>query len=401
MSFRLFADFDGTICSEDTGVYVINKGISVELRLSLEQEILEGKKTYRDAITEMWSKVKLPLNKVNEEIKSQFDLDIGIAKLREFLKKRKLPLYILSNGLDVLIEPLLTLHTKINVRNNSCINDIYLLANHGLPKPTGWEVTWRHNSDCGHDKAETIQYFLRKGETAVFVGDGISDIDAVKSLQNKHFPTLIFAKEGKQLEKYCKENDINYFPFKTLVDVVNKLENYDFSNKRKVAASSSPVKKAKMDNMEVVDIKPMEPVKPAKPAKPVKPSKATKVQKPIEQENELKIGSHALVYVERDECYMKCIIDDYKNDKYVCKDMDEEDPFDTLILPRKDIKLLLNDVDSNTLSIGQDVLAIWPETTAAYPVKIVKVLKSKVSVQSTDEGDDKPVNVLVTDICVE
>eukprot|EP00835_Amoeboradix_gromovi_P005355 NODE_495_length_7749_cov_0.107974.p3 type:complete len:392 gc:universal NODE_495_length_7749_cov_0.107974:100-1275(+) len=386
--FRLFCDFDGTICSQDTGVIVIDYAKNID-RKELESKVLNNKQTYRDAVTRMWKSVKTPLDKANELLRG-VDLDIGTSKLREFLSKRSLPLYILSNGLDVLIEPILTYHTKVNVRNNTCVQDIYLLANYGYPRPEGWEVVWRHDSEHGHDKAETVEAYLLKGETAVFVGDGISDMASVEALTKKNFPLLIFAKEGKALEKFCKTQGIQYKPFKTLVDVVTALETHDFSNSKRKAPESDaplPLKKSKVDNKEKIV-----------------PKKSKTSSKTVENDAadgaEYKVGDFALVYVERDDQFSKCRIAEVKADKFVCEDVDDDEPFESLELAASEIRSLLTKKDFSKLSIGASVLAIWPSTTAAYKAEVLKVLKSKVQVRSMDD-DAETVNVAFSDICLE
>ena len=424
MSFRVFCDFDGTVCSQDTGVMVIDNATQ-STRVKLETDVMEKKKTYRDAVTTMWEQVKTPLDKASELLRS-VDLDIGTSKLREFLSKRDLPLYILSNGLDVLIEPILTYHTKVNVRNNTCVQDIYLLANYGFPRPQGWEVVWRHDSECGHDKAVTIEQYLLEGETAVFVGDGLSDIGSVESLLKKPFPLVIFAKQGKALETFCKKNKIAHHSFKTLVDVVTELEKIDFTKKRKASGeTSAPVKKAKIEkpvDAAAAKVDKKEPASNASRKAKRTDSKSTEsakvdIAKPVKTESPkspkakvvkktaangtdaaaYKVGDHALVYVGNEGEHSKCVISKVTDGKYECVDVDEEEPFKTLIVDESGIKPFLKKAQSKQLTVGQQVLAIWPETSTAYPAEVVKILKTKVQVKA----DGEIVSIAFSDVCLQ
>ncbi|KAJ3054080.1 hypothetical protein HK102_011578, partial [Quaeritorhiza haematococci] len=53
-SIMIFSDFDGTITTEDTGTALIDRCMGYDRRRALDHAIFEGKKTFRDAVTEMW-----------------------------------------------------------------------------------------------------------------------------------------------------------------------------------------------------------------------------------------------------------------------------------------------------------------------------------------------------------
>ena len=101
---------------------------------------------------------------------------------------------------------------------------IPILAN-GLnvtPDGSQWQPVWRHDSHLGHDKAISILEY--RAETAlqssdgsvpliIFLGDGVSDLAAAQQAD------VLFARRGLQLEQYCIDNSIPYFPFDTFFDI--------------------------------------------------------------------------------------------------------------------------------------------------------------------------------------
>ena len=127
--FRVFCDFDGTLCNEDCGGILIDTAKDSN-RKELELDVIEKKKTYREAVELMWYNVKIEMSDAMVLLED-VQLDIGSNKLREYLNNRGLPLYILSNNLDIVIEPILAREMKINAKNDACVEDVYLFSNYG------------------------------------------------------------------------------------------------------------------------------------------------------------------------------------------------------------------------------------------------------------------------------
>ena len=47
-----------------------------------------------------------------------------------------------------------------------------------------------------------------------FIGDGYSDIGAATEAD------FVFAKKGRYLEKFCKDNSIEFFTYETFADII-------------------------------------------------------------------------------------------------------------------------------------------------------------------------------------
>jgi len=85
-----------------------------------------------------------------------------------------------------------------------------------------WEAVWRHDTDLGHDKAQSINEYrdVAKLESdngtipmIIFVGDGVSDLAAARECD------VLFARRGLRLEEYCIENNLPHIPFDTFADI--------------------------------------------------------------------------------------------------------------------------------------------------------------------------------------
>jgi len=65
----IFSDFDGTICTSDTTVLLIDRCITTPRRKFLDSEILHGRRGFRDAVGEMWDNVKMTKKEAEEILK--------------------------------------------------------------------------------------------------------------------------------------------------------------------------------------------------------------------------------------------------------------------------------------------------------------------------------------------
>lgn len=95
------------------------------------------------------------------------------------------------------------------------------------PDGSKWTPIWRHDSHLGHDKALSILEYRAKAATqdknaptplVVFIGDGVSDLAAAREAD------ILFARKGLQLERYCIEHEITYYPFNTFADIQQEVK---------------------------------------------------------------------------------------------------------------------------------------------------------------------------------
>jgi 2-hydroxy-3-keto-5-methylthiopentenyl-1-phosphate phosphatase len=73
---------------------------------------------------------------------------------------------------------------------------------------------------CANCKGMHIRQHRLPGETSVYVGDGFSDLCAVKEAD------ILFAK--KDLRHYCECHEIPFIPFQTFSEVRQKLGSFLF-----------------------------------------------------------------------------------------------------------------------------------------------------------------------------
>ncbi|TPX70160.1 hypothetical protein SpCBS45565_g01946 [Spizellomyces sp. 'palustris'] len=115
-------------------------------------------------------------------------------------------------------------------------NDLMeILANDVLITRTGdtskWEIVYRDESPHGHDKSLAIkaakEQYASNPPLIVFVGDGVSDISAARVAD------IVFAKKGKDLEKWCIRESVDYIPWEDFRTILNVTQLVNFVRQKR------------------------------------------------------------------------------------------------------------------------------------------------------------------------
>ncbi len=208
----LFTDFDGTVSIGDVGnrlFHHFSQGRSDEPvarwlagRIDSRQCLIEEAQTMR-AVTQA---------EIFDFVDS-FDVDPSFATFVKFVRDRGIPLYILSDGLDIYIERLL---------KQNGLDDIPFFANRAVLNSGRIHFSWPYYDNscgkCANCKGYHIRRLRPPGSMTAYIGDGKSDLCALPEAD------LIFAKN--YLAEYCQQEGIDYFPFTDFTDVeanINKL----------------------------------------------------------------------------------------------------------------------------------------------------------------------------------
>ncbi|KAJ3258205.1 hypothetical protein HK103_004023 [Boothiomyces macroporosus] len=204
-----------TITTEDTGIRLIDLKMGKPRRKALDMEILNGTKSFRDAVREMWSTVDYPTFEEAIEIVDDIQFDPFFKEFYQWVQEKKYPMTVLSSGLVPLLEHFFKRELKEY--------DLELVANGLKIHPSHWEIIYLDDSHYGHDKGTRLREYKKLGTShkIVFIGDGVSDMPAAREAH------LIFARKGYDLETYCKRENIPYHgwtTFKDIMEILHSLE---------------------------------------------------------------------------------------------------------------------------------------------------------------------------------
>ncbi|MFN4985926.1 MAG: HAD-IB family phosphatase [Ignavibacteria bacterium] len=207
MAIHAFLDFDGTISQMDVGDEIIRAFGSFE---PLHSELLEGKMTvaqYYTRAVESFTPAATPEALTIYSIEQE--LDPGIGPLLRWLNATSIPTYIVSDGFDVYIRPLLSMidgASQIPVYCNK-------LDWNGMAfTPLFPGASESCSCFCASCKRNAIISNIALEDTVVYVGDGRSDTCAVQ------YADIVFAKGT--LAAFCTAEGIPFHHYRSLTDVL-------------------------------------------------------------------------------------------------------------------------------------------------------------------------------------
>lgn len=195
----IFSDFDGTIARRDVGnrlFHYLSEGKSEDVVARWKAGEIDSRECLR-------LEAELARDTTPEEFfefVGGFDLDSGFANLMTLCRSNNLPLYILSDGLDLYIRHLLS---------RDGLEGLPVLSNRAVLDKGRLSITWPYADEscgrCGNCKGYHVRRLKKPAQTAVYIGDGRSDVCAVPEAD------IIFAKG--ELADYCRKESIDFFAF--------------------------------------------------------------------------------------------------------------------------------------------------------------------------------------------
>jgi 2-hydroxy-3-keto-5-methylthiopentenyl-1-phosphate phosphatase len=205
----VFCDFDGTITIED----IVDNLFSIYADDSWKE--IEKLWEWGKIGSEKCLELQLACIKhITEDDLLRFASDVAIdpcfSVFVKSLKNEGIDLYIVSDGFDRLIEPILKNHYISNIPVFS--NGLKIEKNKLIPSfPFKTNECYSGSGMC---KCAIMEKY-RANKVVIYIGDGKSDICAIRNAD------IVFAK-GK-LSNYCVENGINFFQFSHFGDIINVL----------------------------------------------------------------------------------------------------------------------------------------------------------------------------------
>lgn len=209
----VFSDFDGTITQVDVTDQILTQLAHPSWR-EVEQEWMLGLIGSRECLERQIALVNAAVDELHGVI-DPVALDPGFAGFCKFAGKKRIPLYILSDGFDYVIRRVLKgAGLDRHFRSSLFASSLRVEGRRLIPSFPHSPVPCEHG--CATCKAELIHRLRGSGRPVVFVGDGMSDRFAVENAD------VVFAK--RHLLAHCRENGIACHPFETFKDVQAGLE---------------------------------------------------------------------------------------------------------------------------------------------------------------------------------
>jgi 2,3-diketo-5-methylthio-1-phosphopentane phosphatase len=206
----VFCDFDGTITLIDATDAVL-EAFALPAWREWEARWVNGEITSQECLSRQIELIRADRDTV-AEFAAGLPIDEGILVLDRRCAELQIPLTIVSDGLDVVVEAVLRRHGLLHIPT---------FSNHlrwderGIPSLSFPFAAQDCASGAGTCKCAVAASWERPLSRTVYIGDGRSDQCVSTKMQT------LFAKGT--LRRWCADHDITHHPFESLTEVAERL----------------------------------------------------------------------------------------------------------------------------------------------------------------------------------
>lgn len=205
----MVTDFDGTAAAHDVQQEILDALADRDAWRAVNREWSEGRMTTAERARRQWALIRGGESEVLRVLDGE-QLDPGFPAFARWCAERGYPIYIVSDGFDLYIRPLLL---------RAALGALTVIANRLRYVDGAPEMDFLHQRSpdqyYGNDKTYVIEGLRQEGSLIVYFGDGFSDRAAA------HAADVLYAKDT--LAAYCDEVGLQYRRFSTFDDVLRDL----------------------------------------------------------------------------------------------------------------------------------------------------------------------------------
>jgi 2,3-diketo-5-methylthio-1-phosphopentane phosphatase len=208
---QVWIDFDGTITRRDVLDDLIQRYAVSDAWKLIEERWQAGIIGSRDCLREEFDLIRITQPELAKFL-AGVEVDPGLSRLLGTLKRHRVPVAVLSDGIDFFIRSVLTRHGvgEITIRSNTLVHEADRLS---LRCPHASEAC---TSAAAHCKCSSAKQLLQAGRKTIYIGDGRSDLCPSRKSD------AVFAKGA--LAAALTREKIPFTGFSTLNDVADTLE---------------------------------------------------------------------------------------------------------------------------------------------------------------------------------
>jgi 2-hydroxy-3-keto-5-methylthiopentenyl-1-phosphate phosphatase len=214
MSLKLFVDFDGTITTEDVGnQFFLTFGGPV--CSDLVQQYHEGRLTAQECFRREIQAIGAISLKDLEVFVARQSLTPGFRRFVDFCRKAEIEVAIVSDGLDFYIRDILQQNGVGGVQFYSNIVRFSPSGDGRADLTLEFPYSCSECGRCACCKRNIVLTSTGEQDIIGYIGEGFSDQCAAE------YADIVFAKDD--LQRYCQEKNISYYPYQDFDDVVERL----------------------------------------------------------------------------------------------------------------------------------------------------------------------------------
>lgn len=202
-STAVFVDFDGTITDVDTFNLLGRSAVGEQRWDEIDRQLDAGRISLREALRQQAAAVRLSRAASLAFLESHAQVDPTFGPFVAAVRAQGWTIRVVSCGVTTLIRHALG---RAGIAIDVYANDVDFAE-------SGWTMSFVDDSENGHDKARHVREARAAGRRTIYVGDGISDFQAID------LADLRFVKAGSSLERYCASRGVSCTPFADFAEI--------------------------------------------------------------------------------------------------------------------------------------------------------------------------------------
>jgi 2-hydroxy-3-keto-5-methylthiopentenyl-1-phosphate phosphatase len=205
MKSIILIDFDGTIINEDSVVLILEQFASGNWR-KYDDLLLADEITLEECLKKQFATVTESEEEIIAFLQSKIVFRVGFPEFIAKCTKNKIPLLIVSAGIDFVIKYSLT-----SISNASVPLVTAKITSHSAGYAFNFPPLKYPKSK--NFKEDLVKQYKRNNYQVTFIGDGIGDYYAIKGADYGYVVS------HSELEGLCKRKNVPYISFNTFEEI--------------------------------------------------------------------------------------------------------------------------------------------------------------------------------------
>ena len=194
-SLAVLCDFDGTITLTDTFAYILKKYAHGDWQ-QYDRQYERGELTLQDVVRKQGMMIRTPEMVLVAEMERVTGFRPNFDKLISYCRTSKIPIAVVSAGLDFVINHLL------RMKGWNHLVKLYTAKTETTPEGIRLTFPRLRDKESRDLKDDLVRFHHSRRRKVAYVGDGLWDLPALKLAD---FP---FAVKGSRLADLCRQENI-------------------------------------------------------------------------------------------------------------------------------------------------------------------------------------------------
>ena len=212
-SLAVLCDFDGTITLTDTFAYILKKYAQGDWQ-QYDGQYERGELRLQDVVKKQGMMIKTPEMVLIAEMERVTMFRPNFDKLIAYCRTNKIPIGVVSAGLDFVINHLL------RMKGWNYLVKLYVAMTETAPNGIRFTFPRLRDKNSLDLKDDLVRFHQSKGRRVAYIGDGQWDLPALKLAEYR------FAVKGSKLAGLCRQQNIPAREISDFQEVIATLQ-YD------------------------------------------------------------------------------------------------------------------------------------------------------------------------------